>query len=94
MFDKVLVAFDGKNQGVIKFINRLPQCEAIYVLSVVELSFTEIILLSWAGLATGMALHYRQEDRNHRSFVTTLIEHKGLRAEFFDKIDTHNKEHA
>ena len=41
MFDKVLVAFDGKNQGVIKFINRLPQCEAIYVLSVVELSFTE-----------------------------------------------------
>ena len=41
MFDKVLVAFDGKNQGVIKFINRLPQCEAIYVLSVIELSFTE-----------------------------------------------------
>jgi len=41
MFDKVLVAFDGKNQGVIKFLNRLPQCEAIYVLSVVELSFTE-----------------------------------------------------
>ena len=41
MFDKVLVAFDGKNQGVIKFINRLPQCDAIYVLSVVELSFTE-----------------------------------------------------
>ena len=44
MFDKVLVAFDGKNQGVIKFINRLPQCEAIYVLSVVELSFSEKIL--------------------------------------------------
>jgi nucleotide-binding universal stress UspA family protein len=44
MFDKVLVAFDGKNQGVIKFINRLPQCEAIYVLSVVELSFAEKIL--------------------------------------------------
>ena len=41
MFDKVLVAYDGKNQGVIKFINRLPQCEAIYVLSVVELSFSE-----------------------------------------------------
>jgi nucleotide-binding universal stress UspA family protein len=40
MFDKVLVAYDGKNQGVIKFINRLPQCEAIYVLSVVELSFS------------------------------------------------------
>lgn len=44
MFDKVLVAFDGKNQGVIKFINRLPQCEAIYVLSVVELSFTKKII--------------------------------------------------
>lgn len=44
MFDKVLVAYDGKNQGVIKFINRLPQCEAIYVLSVVELSFSEKIL--------------------------------------------------
>jgi nucleotide-binding universal stress UspA family protein len=41
MFDKVRVAFDGKNQGVIKFLNRLPQCEEIYVLSVVELSFTE-----------------------------------------------------
>ncbi len=41
MFDKVLVAFDGNNQGVIKFLNRLPQCEVIYVLSVVELSFTE-----------------------------------------------------
>ena len=44
MFDKVLVAYNGKNQGVIKFINRLPQCEAIYVLSVVELSFSEKIL--------------------------------------------------
>ena len=44
MFDKVLVAYDGKNQGVIKFINRLPQCEAIYVLSVVELSFYEKML--------------------------------------------------
>ena len=44
MFDKVLVAYDGKNQGVIKFINRLPQCEAIYVLSVVELSFSEKML--------------------------------------------------
>lgn len=44
MFDKVLVAFDGKNQGVIKFINRLPQCEAIYVLSVVELSFSERVM--------------------------------------------------
>jgi len=44
MFDKVLVAYGGKNQGVIKFINRLPQCEAIYVLSVVELSFSEKIL--------------------------------------------------
>ena len=44
MFDKVLVAYDGKNQGVIKFINRLPQCEAIYVLCVVELSFSEKIL--------------------------------------------------
>ena len=44
MFDKVLVAFDGKNQGVIKFLNRLPQCEAIYVLSVVELSFSERVM--------------------------------------------------
>ena len=44
MFDKVLVAYDGKNQGVIKFINRLPECEAIYVLSVVELSFSEKML--------------------------------------------------
>ncbi len=43
MFDKVLVAFDGKNQSVIKFINRLPQCEAIYVVTVVELSFFEKI---------------------------------------------------
>jgi len=60
----------------------------------IELSITEVFLLSWAGLATGMALHYRQEDRNHRTFVTTLIEHKGLRDEFFDKIDTHKEEHA
>ena len=60
----------------------------------IELSFTEIILLVWAGLATGMALHYRQEDKNHRGFVNTLIEHKGLRDEFFDKIDTHKEEHA
>ena len=60
----------------------------------IEFTLTEIFLLAWAGLATGMAVHYRQEDRNHKSFVATLIEHKGLRAEFFDKIDTHNKEHA
>lgn len=43
MFNKVLVAFDGKNQGVIKFINRLPQCEAIYVIAVCELNFSEKI---------------------------------------------------
>lgn len=43
MFNKVLVAFDGKNQSVIKFLNRLPQCEAIYVISVCELSFAEKI---------------------------------------------------
>jgi len=60
----------------------------------IELSFTEIILLAWAGIATGMALHYRQEDRNHRGFVTTLIENKGLRDEFFVKVDANKEEHA
>ena len=59
----------------------------------IEFTLTEIVLLAWAGLATGMALHYRQEDRNHRGFVITLIEHKGLRDEFFDKIDSKKEEH-
>ena len=40
----------------------------------IEFTLTEIILLAWAGIATGLALHYREEDRNHRRFVTTLIE--------------------
>jgi hypothetical protein len=60
----------------------------------IELSFIDVILLAWAGIATGMAVHYREEDRNHRSFVATLIESKGLRDEFFDKIDTHKEEHV
>ena len=60
----------------------------------IELSFTEIILLAWAGIATGMALHYREEDRNHRGFVTTLIENKNLRDEFFVKVDANKEEHA
>lgn len=60
----------------------------------IELSFTEIILLAWAGLATGMALHYREEDRNHKGFVDALIENKGLRDEFFVKVDSHKEEHA
>jgi hypothetical protein len=60
----------------------------------IELSFTEVILLAWAGIATGMALHYREEDRNHKGFVSALIENKGLREEFFVKVDANNEEHA
>lgn len=60
----------------------------------IELSFTEVILLAWAGIATGMALHYREEDRNHKGFVFALIENKGLREEFFVKVDADNEEHA
>jgi len=60
----------------------------------IELSFIEVILLAWAGIATGMALHYREEDRNHKGFVSALIENKGLREEFFVKVDADNEEHA
>ena len=60
----------------------------------IELSFTEVILLAWAGIATGMALHYREEDRNHKGFVSALIENKGLREEVFVKVDADNEEHA
>jgi len=60
----------------------------------IEITFTEILLLAWAGIATGMALHYRDQERNHRGLVSTLIENKDLRAEFFNKVDTHIKEHA
>jgi hypothetical protein len=60
----------------------------------IEISLIEILLLAWAGIATGMALHYREEDKNHRGFVATLIENKDLRAEFFNKVDTHIEEHA
>ena len=58
----------------------------------IEFTLTEIVLLAWAGIATGMALHYWEEDRNHRRFVTTLIENKGLREEFYSKIDKHIEE--
>ena len=60
----------------------------------IELSFIEVILLAWAGIATGMALHYREEDRNHKGFVSALIEYKGLREEFFVKVVADNEEHA
>ena len=60
----------------------------------IELSFTEVILLAWAGIATGIALHYREEDKNHKGFVSALIENKGLREEFFVKVDANNEEHA
>jgi hypothetical protein len=60
----------------------------------IEISLIEILLLAWAGIATGMALHYREQDKHHRGFVATLIENKGLRTEFFDKVDTHIEENA
>jgi len=60
----------------------------------IEFTLTEIILLAWAGIATGLALHYREEDKNHRRFVTTLIEDKNLRREFYDKVDRHIEERA
>jgi len=58
----------------------------------IEFTFTEIILLAWAGIATAMALHYREEDKNHRRFVCTLIDDKNLRREFYDKVDKHIEE--
>jgi len=60
----------------------------------IEFTLTEIVLLAWAGIATGLALHFYEQNRDTRRFVTTLIENKGLRNEFYDKIDKHIEEHG
>jgi hypothetical protein len=60
----------------------------------IEFTLTEIVLLTWAGIATGLALHFYEQNRDTRRFVTTLIENKGLRNEFYDKIDKHIEEHG
>jgi len=58
----------------------------------IEFTVTEIILLAWAGIATAAALHYREEDRNHKRFVCTLIDDKNLRKEFYAKVDKYTEE--
>ena len=60
----------------------------------IEFTLTEIVLLAWAGIATGLALHFYEQNRDTRRFVTTLIENKGLRNEFYDKIDKDIEEHG
>jgi hypothetical protein len=59
----------------------------------IEFTLTEIVLLAWAGIATGVAMHYREQERNHKRFVCTLIENKDLREEFYSTVDNHIEEH-
>lgn len=60
----------------------------------IEISIVDFVLLVWAGLATSLALHFYDKERDHKRFVEALIENKNLRKDFFETMDTKFKEEA
>lgn len=44
-----------------------------------EITYTEIALFTWAALATGFALKYRDDELKTRFFLKTLIENEDAR---------------
>lgn len=54
----------------------------------IEVSITEIVLFSWAIIATGYAFKFKQDSQNSRRFVQALLEDDDLR----EKVITGYKE--
>lgn len=45
----------------------------------IELSLIDAVLLCWAGVATGTALHYKSGERAAKMFIKALLSNKDLR---------------
>ena len=55
----------------------------------IEMTFADMFLLTWAILATAFALRFYEKDKAKDRFVHALIKDKKSRAQFFDGVDKH-----
>jgi len=58
----------------------------------IEITFADMFLLTWAILATAFALRFYEKEQNHAKFVGALIKNKEMRGKFFKEMDEHVKE--
>jgi hypothetical protein len=56
-----------------------------------EITITEIVLFTWAALATGFALKYRDEENRTRFFLKLLIEDETARAKMVSSYEEFKK---
>ncbi len=56
-----------------------------------EISITEIVLFTWAALATGFALKYRDDEHKTRFFLKLLIEDEKARAKMVSAYEDFKK---
>jgi|GEM_PF-6177043 len=58
----------------------------------IEVTFADIFLLTWAILATVFCIVYREQETSHRKFIGLLIKDKKSRERFFTEMDKHLEE--
>jgi len=58
----------------------------------IELTFADMFLLTWAILATAFALRIHEKEQSHANFVGALIRDKTVREKFFKEMDDHIEE--
>lgn len=56
-----------------------------------EISITEIVLFTWAALATGFALKYRDDEHKTRFFLKVLIEDEKAREKMVQAFEDFKK---
>ena len=57
----------------------------------IEITFADMFLLTWAILATAFALRFYEKEQSHAKFVGALIKNKEMRGKFFEEIDAFEK---
>ena len=60
----------------------------------IEVTFADIFLLTWAILATVFCIVYREQEESHKKFIGLLIRDKKSRERFFAEMDKHLEEAA
>jgi len=58
----------------------------------IEVTFADIFLLTWAILATVFCIVYREQEESHKKFIGLLIRDKKSRERFFAEMDKHLEE--
>jgi hypothetical protein len=56
-----------------------------------EITIVEIVLFTWAALATGFALKYRDDELKTRFFLKALIENEEARDQMVQAFDDFKK---